>query len=270
MPELPEVETTCRGIRPHLIGQALLRVDVHQPKLRWPVPPEIQLLKQAPLDRIERRAKYLLIGNRVGQAIVHLGMSGSLRIVNDGSERRKHDHVELETHSGTVLRYHDPRRFGCWLWQGHNEEPHRLLEKLGPEPFDLVFSPERLFRLSRHKQQSNKQFIMDNAVVVGVGNIYASEALFMAGLRPGVAAGRLSKTACERLHRSIVEVLSKSIEQGGTTLRDFVNTEGEPGYFAQSLAVYGRDGEACYRCGSSIRKVVLGQRSSFYCPSCQK
>lgn len=270
MPELPEVETTCRGIRPHLVGKQLRSVTVHQPKLRWPIPEEIQLLRKAPLDTVERRAKYLLIGNRLGRAIVHLGMSGSLRIVNDGSERRKHDHVELETEDGTVLRYHDPRRFGCWLWQGHNEEPHRLLSKLGPEPFDEAFSAERLFQMSRHKKQSSKQFIMDNAVVVGAGNIYASEALFMAGIRPGIAAGKLSKAACVRLHSCILEVLTRAIDQGGTTLRDFVNSDGQPGYFAQSLTVYGRDGEPCHTCNSTIRKVVLGQRSSFYCPSCQR
>ncbi len=270
VPELPEVETTCRGIRPHLLGKRLRSVRVHQPKLRWPIPDEIQLLKKAPLDSVERRAKYLLIGNKYGRAIVHLGMSGSLRVVDDGSPCRKHDHVELEAVDGTLLRYHDPRRFGCWLWHGVDEEPHRLLSKLGPEPFDPSFNAERLFSLSRRKNQSNKQFIMDNAVVVGVGNIYASEALFMAGIRPGVAAGRLSKAACTRLHESIVHVLSKSIEQGGTTLRDFVNSDGQPGYFAQSLAVYGRDGLACLRCDSPIRKTVLGQRSSFYCPSCQR
>lgn len=270
MPELPEVETTCRGIRPHLVGQKLRSVRVHHPTLRWPIPEQLQLLCNAPLDYVDRRAKYLLIGNARGQAIVHLGMSGSLRVVTDGSERRKHDHVELETQSGTVLRYHDPRRFGCWLWQNAGEPLHPLLSKLGPEPFDESFSAQRLFELSRGKRQSNKQFIMDNAVVVGVGNIYASEALFMAGLRPGVAAAKLSKAACARLYESIVLVLSRSIDQGGTTLKDFVNSDGQPGYFAQSLAVYGRDGEPCLRCQTSIRKVVLGQRSSFYCPSCQR
>jgi len=270
VPELPEVETTCRGIRPHLLGQKLRSVRVHQAKLRWPIPEQLQLLRKSPLEHIERRAKYLLIGNAHGQAIVHLGMSGSLRVVDDGSERRKHDHVELETQGGTVLRYHDPRRFGCWLWQHKDEPLHPLLSRLGPEPFDPIFSAQRLFQLSRGKKQSCKQFIMDNAVVVGVGNIYASEALFMSSLRPGVAAGRLSKAACARLYENIVLVLSRAIEQGGTTLKDFVNSDGQPGYFAQSLAVYGRDGEPCLRCTTPIRKVVLGQRSSFYCPSCQR
>lgn len=269
MPELPEVETTCRGIRPHLLGQQLRSVHIHHPTLRWPIPPELQLLTLAPLEHIERRAKYLLIGNSHGQAIVHLGMSGSLRVVNDGSERRKHDHVELVTEGDTVLRYHDPRRFGCWLWQGKDEPLHPLLSKLGPEPFDSAFSAERLFQLSRRKQQSNKQYIMNNTVVVGVGNIYASEALFMAGIRPGIAAGKLSRAACARLYESIVQVLSEAIAQGGTTLRDFVNSDGQPGYFAQSLAVYGRDGKPCHSCSKPIRKVVLGQRSSFYCPNCQ-
>ncbi len=270
MPELPEVETTCRGIRPHLLGKALRAVRVHQPKLRWPIPDELNLLTHSPIEKIERRAKYLLIGNSQGQAIVHLGMSGSLRVVNDGAERRKHDHVELETRDGTVLRYHDPRRFGCWLWQHAGEDEHTLLSRLGPEPFDPQFTGDRLFKLSRRKQQSTKQFIMDNATVVGVGNIYASEALFRAGLRPGVAAGRLTKAACTRLHQCIVEVLQQAIEAGGTTLKDFVNSEGQPGYFAQSLAVYGRQGEPCQRCASPIRKLVLGQRASFYCPSCQR
>lgn len=269
VPELPEVETTCRGIRPHLLNKTLREVRVHQPQLRWLIPDHIQLLTQAPLSKIERRAKYLLIGNSKGQAIVHLGMSGSLRVVNDGSERRKHDHVELETSDGTVLRYHDPRRFGCWLWQHAHEPEHKLLTRLGPEPFDPVFSAERLHQRSRKKQTSTKQFIMDNAVVVGVGNIYASEALFRAGLRPGVAAGRLSKAACARLHDCITEVLREAIAQGGTTLKDFVNSDGQPGYFAQSLAVYGRGGEPCISCDSTIQKIVLGQRSSYYCPHCQ-
>lgn len=269
MPELPEVETTCRGIRPHLIGQQLRSVRVHQPKLRWPIPEEIQRLTLAPLDSVKRRAKYLLISNQYGQAIVHLGMSGSLRVIDDGAVRRKHDHVELETESGIILRYHDPRRFGCWLWQNADDPTHPILNKLGPEPFDPAFSSERLFQLSRRKAQCNKQFIMDNHVVVGVGNIYASEALFMAGLRPGIAAGKLSRAACDRLHNCIVQVLERAIEQGGTTLKDFVNSDGQPGYFAQSLSVYGRDKQPCVRCNTPIRKVVLGQRSSFYCPKCQ-
>jgi len=270
VPELPEVETTCRGIRPHLLGQQIQRVSVYESRLRWPIPDAIQQLTKAPLTRIDRRAKYLLIGNKLGHAIVHLGMSGSLRIVSDGSERRKHDHVELETVEGVILRYHDPRRFGCWLWQYENEPEHKLLSKLGPEPFDDAFNAERLHRMSRKKKQSTKQFIMDNAVVVGVGNIYASEALFLAGLRPGVAAGKLTRAACETLKLRIQEVLKQAIEQGGTTLRDFVNTDGQPGYFAQSLAVYGRAGEPCTVCETPIRSVTLGQRSSFYCPNCQR
>ncbi|MGQ7846843.1 bifunctional DNA-formamidopyrimidine glycosylase/DNA-(apurinic or apyrimidinic site) lyase [Granulosicoccus sp. 3-233] len=270
MPELPEVETTRRGIQPHLVGKTVLQVRVHNPNLRWPVPADIQALQGATVESVTRRGKYLLVDVPAGTAIVHLGMSGSLRICPADEERRKHDHIELELASGSILRFHDPRRFGCFLWQSAGERTHALLADLGPEPLSSDFHGEYLYALSRKRQVSIKNFIMNSKVVVGVGNIYASESLFMAGIRPGRAACRITRREAHALVDAIKHVLQRSIKQGGTTLRDFINSDGNPGYFAQSLNVYGRTGEPCRSCRSPIRHQVLGQRASFYCKQCQK
>ncbi len=270
MPELPEVETTRRGIEPHLLGQSIAKVCVHDSRLRWPVAPQLVALEGASVTAVRRRAKYLLIDVPDGTAIVHLGMSGSLRIASPQQPLRKHDHVELIMDNGAVLRYHDPRRFGCWLWQAADATTHPLLEKLGPEPLDAAFNAEHLFASTRNRRVAIKVLIMNAAVVVGVGNIYASESLFMAGIRPGRSAARISRAEATRLVDAIKHVLTRSIEQGGTTLRDFVGSDGTPGYFAQQLLVYGRADEACRLCTATIKQKVMGQRSTFWCSVCQK
>lgn len=270
MPELPEVETTRRGIEPWLLGATVHSLNVYQHQLRWPVPRDLNQLIGQRIDRVARRAKYILIESDPGVAIVHLGMSGSLRLYSDSEPLRKHDHVDVQLDNGYGLRYHDPRRFGCWLWQPRDQDTHPRLAGLGPEPFDTAFSAERLYRRSRKSTAPVKSFIMNNTTVVGVGNIYASEALFRAGIRPGRAAGRISKPQYERLHEAVVSVLQAAIQQGGTTLRDFLNSDGEPGYFAQSLKVYGRAGEPCHRCGRPVSTKIIAQRSSFWCSNCQR
>ncbi|MDO6460527.1 bifunctional DNA-formamidopyrimidine glycosylase/DNA-(apurinic or apyrimidinic site) lyase [Granulosicoccaceae sp. 1_MG-2023] len=270
MPELPEVETTRRGIEPWLSDRIISDVLVHNAALRWPVPDSVSGLAGLPLLSIARRGKYLLLSNARGSAIVHLGMSGSLRICQDNSPRRKHDHVEFVLENGHRLRFHDPRRFGCLLWTAEDPHRHPLIAALGPEPLSEAFNADYLFAATRKRRIAIKNLIMDSHVVVGVGNIYASESLFMAGIRPGRAAQGLSRAEAARLTQCIHEVLGKAIEQGGTTLRDFVNSDGNPGYFAQSLQVYGRQNEPCRRCQSPVKMKVIGQRASFYCPACQK
>jgi len=269
MPELPEVETTRRGIEPYLVGQRIKQLRIHQPMLRWPIPKDTCALQGATVSAVERRGKYLLVTVPAGQAILHLGMSGSLRISDGAEPKRKHDHVEMLLSSGMVLRFHDPRRFGCLLWQATGAPLHALLASLGPEPLADEFDGDYLFLATRRRAVAIKNLIMNSQVVVGVGNIYASESLFMAGIRPGKAARRISRTDAQRLVKTIKQVLQQSINQGGTTLRDFVNSDGNPGYFKQSLFVYGRAGESCRQCNDSIKMRVLGQRSTFYCPSCQ-
>ncbi|MCS3415043.1 formamidopyrimidine-DNA glycosylase [Pseudomonas sp. BIGb0450] len=269
MPELPEVETTRRGIAPHLEGQRVSRVVVRERRLRWPIPEDLDVrLSGQRIVLVERRAKYLLINAEVGTLISHLGMSGNLRLVDAGSPAAKHEHVDIELESGLALRYTDPRRFGAMLW---SLDPlnHELLIRLGPEPLTDLFDGERLFQLSRGRSMAVKPFIMDNAVVVGVGNIYATEALFAAGIDPrreakGISRGRYLKLAIE-----IKRILAAAIERGGTTLRDFIGGDGQPGYFQQELFVYGRGGEACKVCGTELRSVTLGQRASVFCPRCQ-
>ena len=269
MPELPEVETTRKGIEPHLVNNIITKIRIHNGSLRWPVPKSVHALAGSVVSSIERRGKYLLINVPAGNAIVHLGMSGSLRICLPGEQRRKHDHIELLISTGKCLRFHDPRRFGCFLWQGSNEPLHSLLAKLGPEPLSDAFNAEHLYNATRNRQVAIKILIMNSEVVVGVGNIYASESLFMAGIRPGKAAKRITKKESSLLVETIKQVLQRSITQGGTTLRDFINSDGNPGYFAQSLQVYGRAGESCRKCTGTINQKVLGQRSTFYCPMCQ-
>jgi len=271
MPELPEVETTRRGIAPYLEGRVLVRVDVREPRLRWPVTSElIAGLQGARIDAIDRRGKYLMFRTARGTALAHLGMSGSLRIVPAGTPRLVHDHLELQTDRGVMLRYNDPRRFGCWLWAGGAPERHALLAALGPEPLESDFSGDHLWQLSRSRKTPVKSFIMDGRVVVGVGNIYANEALFLAGILPARAAGRIALPRYRLLAGAIRDVLGAAITQGGTTLRDFVGGDGRPGYFQQQLNVYGRGGEPCRQCEESLRERRLGQRSTVYCVACQR
>ncbi len=270
MPELPEVETTRRGIEPYLKGQRVSRVLVRERRLRWPIPEDLDVrLSGQRIQAVERRAKYLLIRAESGTLIGHLGMSGSLRLVECGLPAGRHEHVDIELESGLALRYTDPRRFGALLW---SQDPlhHELLARLGPEPLGEEFDGERLYQLSRGKQLAVKPFIMDNAVVVGVGNIYATEALFAAGIDPRRPAGSIARARYLRLGEAIKRILAQAIECGGTTLRDFVGGDGKPGYFQQELFVYGRAGEFCKSCGSTLRETRLGQRASVYCPRRQR
>jgi formamidopyrimidine-DNA glycosylase len=271
MPELPEVETTRRGIAPHIEGAAVEQLIVRQPKLRWLVPDDLPaLIAGKTLLRVDRRAKYLLLRFDSGSVIVHLGMSGSLRIIEADEPPAFHDHVDLVFNNGRALRYTDPRRFGCVLWQQGGGESHELLSRLGPEPLTEAFDGERLYQLSRKRRSAVKTFIMDNATVVGVGNIYANEALFAAGIRPSAQAGKISRPRYQRLADEIKKVLANAIEQGGTTLRDFVGGDGKPGYFKQSLAVYGRGGQPCVSCQQPLQESRLGQRSTVFCRHCQR
>ncbi|SDJ20015.1 bifunctional DNA-formamidopyrimidine glycosylase/DNA-(apurinic or apyrimidinic site) lyase [Billgrantia gudaonensis] len=273
MPELPEVETTRRGIAPHVEGREVVEVIVREPRLRVPVPADlVDRLVGARLGPLGRRAKYLLVpveSDEPGTLLWHLGMSGSLRIARLGELPRKHDHLDLVLGDGGILRYHDPRRFGFVDWLTGSVGVDRRLARLGPEPLSESFDGERLYRLSRGRRLAVKPFVMDSAVVVGVGNIYAAEALFLAGIDPRRSAGRVSLARYHRLAAAVKEVLAAAITQGGTTLRDFVGGTGEPGYFKQRLNVYGRAGEACRRCGDELRLVTLGQRASVFCARCQ-
>ncbi|AFT68502.1 Formamidopyrimidine-DNA glycosylase 2 [Alloalcanivorax dieselolei B5] len=269
MPELPEVETTRRGIEPHLTGRRLRSVTVREPRLRWPVDERVAALRDRPVLAVRRRAKYLLLDLDGLYLGVHLGMSGTLRVVPEAAPLRKHDHVDLVLDSGQLLRFNDPRRFGAVLYLPDLEQ-HPLFTGLGPEPLDAVFTGEWLHRRSRGRKASVKTFIMDNATVVGVGNIYAQESLFLAGIHPSRPAGRISLARYQRLAEAIREVLARAIEAGGTTLRDFTRVDGQPGYFAQELRVYGRAGEPCRQCGTPLRGGRHGQRSTVYCPHCQR
>ena len=269
MPELPEVETTRAGIEPWVRHRHVSGWTVRNPNLRWPV--EIPTsLEGVRIDAVERRAKYLLLRSEVGTLILHLGMSGSLRVLDPDTPPLTHDHVDLVFDNRKVLRLNDPRRFGCILFEpGPSPWGHRLLKDLGVEPLGNEFSGAYLFEQSRKRKVAVKNFIMDAHVVVGVGNIYAAESLFLAGIRPGVAAGRLPRRAYEDLAAAITEVLARSVREGGTTLRDFVGSDGKPGYFAQRLNVYGREGQDCRRCDGVLKLKVIGARSSVYCPKCQ-
>ncbi|TXS93802.1 bifunctional DNA-formamidopyrimidine glycosylase/DNA-(apurinic or apyrimidinic site) lyase [Parahaliea maris] len=271
MPELPEVETTRRGVAPYAEGRVVRDLVVREGRLRWPVPAALpDLIRGQKIDRIERRAKYLLFHTRVGTLLVHLGMSGSLRVLQGvPPQPMKHDHVDVVLADGNLLRYNDPRRFGCFLWLSPGED-HPLLSSLGPEPLSDEFCGELLFRRSRGRNGPVKSFIMDGHVVVGVGNIYANEALFLSGIRPDRAAGRISAARYEQLANNIKQVLTSAITQGGTTLRDFVGGDGKPGYFAQQLYVYGRAGLPCKACGALLREQRLGQRATVYCVTCQR
>ncbi len=271
MPELPEVETTKRGIEPHIVKRKVSAIHIRTPKLRWPIPRALKNhLPGNAITSVRRRAKYILIGFEHGTLITHLGMSGSMRICTPDRTWRKHDHFALEFSHGKQLRLHDPRKFGSVLWSKGDPEKHKLLAKLGPEPLHEEFDGDYLYRASRGRKASIKQHIMNHHIVVGVGNIYASEALFLSAIHPKRAAGRVSRQRMHTLADNIKIILRRSIEQGGTTLNDFLNENGEPGYFAQQLNVYGRAAEKCVSCKSVIKSIILGQRSTFYCPNCQR
>jgi formamidopyrimidine-DNA glycosylase len=270
MPELPEVETTLRGVAPWLVGRTVREVIVRDPRLRWPVPDNLHELEGQRIEAARRRGKYLLFSTPAGTLLLHLGMSGSLRVSDPVTPWKKHDHLAFTTDRGRQIRFHDPRRFGACLWIQGDPEAHPLLADLGPEPLGPDFTIEHLQRVCRNRSAPIKAVIMDSHIVTGVGNIYACEALFLAGIRPDRPAGRVAKARIARLVEAIRSVLAASIEMGGTTLRDFVNEKGEPGYFQQTLRVYDREGEPCEACGSIIRRTVMSNRSTFFCPSCQR
>jgi formamidopyrimidine-DNA glycosylase len=270
MPELPEVETTRRGIEPFLVGQRVLALTIRQPRLRWPIPAALR--RNLPGQRIhgvERRAKYLLAHTPSGSAVLHLGMSGSLRILDADAAIGAHDHVDWQLSSGRILRYTDPRRFGCQLWQAAGKV-HPLLAALGPEPLGDAFDAAYLWNAARGRHAAVKALLMDQKIVVGVGNIYAAEALFAAGIHPARAAGAVSLSRYARVVDEVRRILAHAITRGGTTLRDFSSPDGTPGYFEQELFVYGRAGEPCKVCGTAIRAIVQAQRTTCYCPRCQR
>lgn len=270
MPELPEVETTRRGIEPYVTGQRIARVIVRDRRLRWPVPKAlVQALPGQTVRAVSRRAKYLLLTTDAGTAILHLGMSGRLRVIDAAEPAGKHDHVDIVLASGRALRLHDPRRFGSILWTTQPPTGHKLLADLGPEPLEPVFSADHLYRVTRGRKRAIRDVLLDSNVVAGVGNIYANEALFSAGIRPGRPAGRLSHDDASRLVKAIRATLKRALRAGGTTLRDYRDSNGDPGYFQLSLKVYGRADELCRTCRTPIRLHRLGQRSAFYCRRCQ-
>lgn len=271
MPELPEVETTRRGIAPHLLGARITGLDIYDRRLRWPVPSNLQdTLPGQTVETVERRSKYLLFGLSQGTLLIHFGMTGSLRIFTEAPPRKLHDHLDLRFAHGLTLRYHDPRRFGAVLWLGQTPERHPLLAKLGPEPFSEAFSTTYLYALTRNRRCAIKLALMNNEIVVGVGNIYANEALFRAGIRPTLATHRLSRARLARLVTAVRETLQEAIAAGGSTLRDYVDSRGKPGYFQLNYFVYGKEGEACRVCATPIQSLRQGGRASFFCPTCQR
>jgi formamidopyrimidine-DNA glycosylase len=271
MPELPEVETTRRGIAPALEGRRIAAVVVREPRLRWPVPKTLAPAAAGQAIRgVRRRAKYLLIDLEGGSLILHLGMSGSLRVLPPATPLVTHDHVDILLDSGLALRFNDPRRFGSLLWADGDPLTHPLLRRLAPEPLAASFNGEYLERVTRKRRVAIKQLLMNSQIVVGVGNIYASEALFRARINPRRVAGRLNRAQLARLARAIKAVLNLAIKVGGTTLRDYVGADGNPGYFRQKLYVYERTGKPCRVCRTPIRQFTQGQRSTYYCPHCQK
>ncbi|MCU0896867.1 MAG: bifunctional DNA-formamidopyrimidine glycosylase/DNA-(apurinic or apyrimidinic site) lyase [Burkholderiales bacterium] len=270
MPELPEVETTRRGLAPHVEGERITGAVVRHHRLRWPVPRRLAAkVAGRRVAALRRRAKYLLFDLGDATLIVHLGMSGSLRIARADEPPGPYDHFDLRL-GEKIVRLRDPRRFGAVLWQAGTPDAHPLIAGLGVEPLGPGFTPEFLFTASRGRKVAVKQFLMNAAIVVGVGNIYASESLFRARVNPRLAAGRLSRAACARLHAAVRETLDRAIEAGGSTLRDFVGSDGEPGYFQQEYFVYDRAGEPCRVCGAPVRRIVQGARSTYYCPHCQR
>jgi formamidopyrimidine-DNA glycosylase len=279
MPELPEVEVTRRGIAPHLVGRTVAAVTVREPRLRWRIPASVRSIAGRKVRSVKRRGKYLLLDCGDGHLILHLGMSGSLRLVAPDTAPGKHDHVDLGVgdREGNaplaavrILRLRDPRRFGAVLWTTKPPAEHRLLRHLGVEPLSRAFDAGRLHALTRAHRTSIKQFLMDGRRVVGIGNIYASESLFLASIDPRTRANRLSKPRCARLVRAIKQTLRAAIRAGGSSLRDFTGSDGAQGYFQTRVRVYDREGQRCVRCGAPIRRMLQGQRATYYCPGCQR
>lgn len=269
MPELPEVETTRRGIEPWLDGQSICSLDIRNGSLRWPVSDELYRLQDQPVRKVLRRGKYILLELESGTLIIHLGMSGSLRVVDGSAEIKKHDHIDIVISNGKRLRFNDPRRFGCMLWTTDWRQ-HALIRALGPEPLSDEFDIDYFYQALQKRRSPIKLTIMDSHLVVGVGNIYANEALFMSGIDPRRAANRISKARVAALRDAIIDVLGNAIRQGGTTLRDFVNSDGKPGYFSQQLRVYGKAGSPCLVCATELKEVRQSARSTVFCPQCQK
>ncbi|VAY02195.1 Formamidopyrimidine-DNA glycosylase [Arsenophonus endosymbiont of Aleurodicus dispersus] len=269
MPELPEVEASRRGIEPYLVGNKIEYSIVRNSKLRWPVAPEILYITNQSVISVKRRAKYLLIQLQHGWIIIHLGMSGSIRILTKEQLAEKHDHIDLIFSNGITLRYTDPRRFGAWLWTDDLNNCS-VLSHLGPEPLSIDFNANYLYQRAKNKKIAIKPCLMDNKIVVGVGNIYANESLFASKIMPTRAAYSLTKKEISNLVINIKQVLQCSIERGGTTLKDFFQSDGEPGYFAQQLFIYGKKGKPCLHCGQLIQSIKIGQRSTFFCHNCQK
>jgi len=271
MPELPEVETTRRGLLPHLVGRRIRGAVVRNPNLRWPVPRDLsRRLKGEKVLGLRRRGKYLLIDFRLGHVLVHLGMSGRLSLVADDAPVRAHDHVDLQLEGEQALRLTDPRRFGAVLWLPDPAEGHALLSGLGLEPLEPAFTGEAMRALARGRRVAVKQFLMNGRIVVGVGNIYASEALFRARIHPLRSVARISPAGWDRLAAAVRETLEHALSAGGSTLRDFAAADGSPGRYQKRFLVYGRQGKPCPRCGTAIRALRQGQRSTFYCPKCQR
>lgn len=270
MPELPEVETIRRGIAQHLEGKIIQTVVVREKRLRWEIPDNLStVLPNQQIQHIHRRGKYLLIKCNQGHILIHFGMSGSLRVLPSDTPLKKHDHIDIVFTDSLCLRYHDPRRFGCILWTTEPILNHHLLINLGPEPLEAAFTGEHLHQNAQRRRIAVKNFIMNTHTVVGVGNIYANEALFLAGIHPANAAGSISLVRYQRLADTIKQILKAAIEMGGTTLRDFTDSTGNPGYFKQSLRVYGRAGLACMQCESTVQHQKIGQRATYFCPVCQ-
>ncbi len=271
MPELPEVEVVCRGIEPHLVRQHITSVIIRNPCLRWPIPNNLKnVLAGLEIREVTRRGKYLLLDCGKGTLILHLGMSGSLLILASKTPPQKHDHFDLTLGNGMILRLRDPRRFGAVLWTTSDVMRHRLLAHLGPEPLTATFSGNLLYEKTRGRSASIKEILMNSSIVVGIGNIYASEALFHAGINPKIAAGRIGINRYDKLVCVIKKTLKLAITAGGSSLRNFVNSNSSPGYFQQQYWVYKRSGKPCRKCGVAIKQIKQGQRSSFYCPGCQK
>jgi formamidopyrimidine-DNA glycosylase len=270
MPELPEVEVCRLGISPHIINQQVTAVSVRNAKLRWPIPDDVKNLVGETVQSVERRSKYLLIKFKTGTLLLHLGMSGTVRIVDSNVDIKKHDHFDLAFSHGKVLRLNDPRRFGAVLWFAEHVDEQGLLAKLGPEPLTDDFSAGYLFAKAKNRKVPIKTFLMNNHIVVGVGNIYANEALFKAGILPTTPVGKIPKKHLDKLTKIIKEVLAAAIVQGGTTLKDFTQSDGKPGYFSQELAVYGRAGQPCLQCKTALEEIRQAGRSSVFCIKCQK
>lgn len=268
MPELPEVETMRRGIEPHIKNQRIKQINIYAPKLRWPIPKTIKQLEKQMITAVNRRGKYIILETKIGSVLIHLGMSGYLQIIKDDTPLKKHDHFEIVFNNGVYLRLNDTRRFGAVLW-ANDPLKHKLLRALGPEPLTTKFNAKYLYEKSRCINRAIKLFIMDSQIVVGVGNIYANEALFMAKINPNRKSNTLTEMDCKNLATAIKKVLRKAIKAGGTTLKDFQNTEGKPGYFKQKLKVYGRIDGNCTECGEPLSSSRLGQRITIWCHGCQ-